>query len=85
MPFSVGVLVGKVEAILGGILNKPALKEKGLAKQKAAADKTAAPAATTDAPTTVPQHTHDTPEEQLAAEGGPNEVAVAGGGGRPAA
>ncbi|CAE6458443.1 unnamed protein product [Rhizoctonia solani] len=84
MPFSVGLLVGKVEATLGGILNKPALKEKGLAKQKAATAKN--PAHPVDEPvaTGVPPHSHNTPEEQLAAEGGPGETILAGGGGRSA-
>ncbi|CAE6529843.1 unnamed protein product [Rhizoctonia solani] len=83
MPFSVGLLVGKVEAALGGILNKPALKERGLAKQKAATERTPAHA-TEPAPTGVPQHSHHTAEEQLAAEGGPGETIMAGGGGRSA-
>ncbi|CAE6535336.1 unnamed protein product [Rhizoctonia solani] len=84
MAFSVGLLVGKVEATLGGILRKPALKERGLAKQKAAAERAPAHSTTEPAPTGVPQHGHDTPEEQLAAEGGPGEPILTGGGGRPA-
>ncbi|CAE6504416.1 unnamed protein product [Rhizoctonia solani] len=88
MPFNVELLVGKVEATLGGILRKPSLKERGLAKQKAARRKALAhPAggvATEPAATGVPKHSHDTPEEQLAAEGGPGETILAGGGGRPA-
>ncbi|CAE7214820.1 unnamed protein product [Rhizoctonia solani] len=84
MPFSVGLLVGKVEATLGGILKKPALKERGLAKQRAATDKAAIHSPTEPEPTGVPQHGHDTAEEQLAAEGGPGETILAGGGGRPA-
>ncbi|KAG8738834.1 hypothetical protein FRC10_006445 [Ceratobasidium sp. 414] len=75
-------LIGKVEAMLGGILNKPALKEKGLAKQKAAADKT--PAKTEVLPDPGPHHDHATPEEQLAAEGAPGTTVLAGGGGHAA-
>ncbi|CAE6475332.1 unnamed protein product [Rhizoctonia solani] len=84
MAFNVELLVGKVEATLGGILRKPSLKERGLAKQKAARRKAMAHPATESAATGVPQHSHNTPEEQLAAEGGPGETILAGGGGRPA-
>ncbi|CAE6450314.1 unnamed protein product [Rhizoctonia solani] len=84
MPFSVGLLVGKFEATLGGILNKPALKERGLAKQKAATQKAPTHPATEPVATGVPQHSHNTPEEQLAAEGGPGDTILAGGGGRSA-
>ncbi|KAG8685051.1 hypothetical protein FRC08_013329 [Ceratobasidium sp. 394] len=79
MPFSLASLIGKVEVTLGGILNKPALKEKGLAKQKAAADKT--PARTEVVSDPGPHHDHATPEEQLAAEGAPGNTVLAGGGG----
>ncbi|KAJ1309310.1 hypothetical protein OPQ81_004972 [Rhizoctonia solani] len=84
MPFSVGLLVGKIEATLGEVLNKPELKEKGLAKQKAATEKAPAHPVVEPASTGIPQHNHNNPAEQLAAEGGPGETIMAGGGGRSA-
>ncbi|KAG8682093.1 hypothetical protein FRC12_023454 [Ceratobasidium sp. 428] len=82
MVFSVASLIGKVEVTLGGVLNKPALKERGLAKQKTAAEKT--PAETEVLPDAGPHHNHANPDEQLAAEGAPGATVLAGGGGHAA-
>ncbi|CEL63919.1 hypothetical protein RSOLAG1IB_05684 [Rhizoctonia solani AG-1 IB] len=84
MPFSAEAVVGKVEATLGEVLHNPSLKEKGLAKQHAAAEKAPVHHSTEPAPTGIPQHNHKTAEKQLAAEAGPGETILAGGGGRPA-
>ncbi|CAE6442193.1 unnamed protein product [Rhizoctonia solani] len=84
MPFSAETVVGKVEATLGEVFHNPSLKEKGLAKQQAAAEKASTHHATGPAPTGIPQHNHKTAEEQLAAEAAPGETILAGGGGRPA-
>ncbi|CAE6471010.1 unnamed protein product [Rhizoctonia solani] len=82
MPLSAESIVGKVEATLGGVLHNPSLKEKGLAKQHAAAEKSSTHHATEPAPTGIPQHNHKNPEEELAAEAAPGGTILVGGGGR---
>ncbi|KAG9125396.1 hypothetical protein FRC07_007778, partial [Ceratobasidium sp. 392] len=80
--YHVQSLIGKFEVTLGGVFNKPALKERGLAKQKTAAEKT--PANTEVLPDPGLRHDHAAPEEQLAAEGAPGATVLAGGGGHAA-